>query len=78
MYKKRGLWHNLLSAILAAPFVAFGGVTIIIFIGGIDDIMQKKYLDTGKWWIILIYAFILSLAFYLWEVKIIFDIKKRE
>lgn len=64
--KQRSIWKNLLFALAATPITAFIGLIIITVIGAIDHAITKIQLS-GHWWVILIFAYILSLIYFLCE-----------
>lgn len=66
MLKERSIWAKLGLALAATPIVAFAGIIIITLIGALDDAITKIQL-AGRWWVILIAAYILSLVYFLYE-----------
>ena len=57
--KERSIWKNLLLGLVATPLTAFIGLIVITLIGGVDQAITKIQLS-GHWWLILIFAFVLS------------------
>ncbi len=67
--KERSIWKNLLLGLAATPLTAFIGVIVITLIGGIDQAITKIQLS-GHWWLILIFAFVLSFLYFIYGPKI--------
>jgi hypothetical protein len=67
--KQRSIWKNLLFALAATPGTALIGIIIITLIGVIDQAITKIQLS-GHWWVILIFAYVLSLIYFLCEPTI--------
>ena len=67
--KQRSIWKNLVFALAATRMTAFIGLIIIILIGVIDQAITKIQLS-GHRWVILIFAYVSSLIYFLCEPTI--------
>ena len=62
------LWKNLGLALAGTPAVVIGGLFVIALIGGIDSAITKIQI-AGRWWILLIIGFVISLIYVYYEPK---------
>ena len=69
MNKERNIWKNFGLALAATPMVSFVGLIIITLIGALDNAITKIQLS-GHWWIILIFAYVLSFFYFIYKPKI--------
>jgi hypothetical protein len=67
--KERSLWSNLGLALLATPAVAIVGLIIITIIGALDVAITKLQ-SAGLWWLLIIFAYVISLFYFLFSSKI--------
>ncbi len=67
--KERSIWKNLLLGLAATPMTAFIGLIVITLIGGIDQAITKIQIS-GNWWIILIFAYVLSFLYFIYKPKL--------
>lgn len=67
-FKQRSIWKNLALALAGTPMIAFIGLLVIGLVGALDDAITKIQLQ-GQWWILLIIAYIISLAYFFYEPK---------
>ena len=67
-FRQRGIWKNLALALAGTPMIAFIGLLVISLVGALDDAITKIQLK-GQWWILLIIAYIISLAYFFYEPK---------
>jgi len=56
-------------ALAATPMTAFIGLIVITLIGGIDQAISKIQIS-GNWWIILIFAYVLSFLYFIYKPKL--------
>lgn len=66
--EKRNIWINLGYALAATPIVSFIGVIVVTIIGAFDDAITR-WQRAGRWWIILIIGYFISLIYFSYEQK---------
>jgi len=67
--KERSIWKNLLLALAATPATTFIALIAITLIGGIDQAITKIQIS-GNWWVILIFAYVLSFLYFIYKPKL--------
>jgi hypothetical protein len=67
--KQRRIWGRLGLALVATPGIVIVGIIGITIVGAIDNEITKLQ-EVGRWWILLIIAYILALIYFNYEPKI--------
>ena len=67
--KERSIWKNMLLALAATPATTFIGLIVITLIGAIDQAITKIQIS-GNWWVILIFAYVLSFLYFIYKPKL--------
>jgi len=67
--RQRNIWKNLGLALVTTPAAGTVGLIFITLIGGLDDAITKLQRG-GRWWILLIITYLLSLIYFFYEPKI--------
>ncbi len=67
--EKRSIWKNMLLALAATPATTFIGLIAITLIGGIDQAITKIQIS-GNWWVIVIFAYVLSFLYFIYKPKL--------
>jgi hypothetical protein len=67
--KDRNIWENMGLALGGTPIVTFVGIILITLVGALDDGITKIQ-EAGRWWLIPIGGYILSLIYFLYEPTI--------
>ena len=67
--KERSIWKNMLLALAVTPATTFIGLIAITLIGGIDQAITKIQIS-GNWWVILIFAYVLSFLYVIYKPKL--------
>jgi len=76
--EERNVGKILLLALAGTPAIVFVGLIVITLIGAIDQEITKVQ-ESGQWWVILIFAYVISLIYFLFKpTKRIDNEKKKE
>ena len=69
IYKETPFWAHLVQTLMYLPGVLIVGLIVITFIGELDRVVERIQ-NAGRWWILPIAAYILTLAYFLCEPAI--------